>query len=535
MRYNQHFNTRKTAQTEPVPGREQVKNSAGGYVFAVDPWTKLDRFLILGSEGGTYYATERNLTIDNAKSVAECIKLDGARAVKRIVEISDSGRAPKNDPAIFALAMASKVGDDATRRLAREALSKVCRTGTHLFTFADNIGAFGGWGRGTRNAIASWYNNMPLDRLLLQLVKYQQRNGWSHRDLLRLAHPRTSDAKRNAAYSWVVNGDQGGQEKKDPKSIQMLEGTIIHGFDWAKVETDAKQLCKLIREFKLPHECVPTQFKDDPKVQEALLENMPMTAMIRNLGNMSKSGLLAPLSDATGEVIRRLADAEALQKARIHPIAVLSALMTYQQGHGMRGKGTWTVVGSIVDALNEAFYDAFKHVRPTGKRIFIGLDVSGSMSGGVIAGVPGLTPAVAAACMAMTIARTEKNYVIMGFQDRITRLDISPRMRLDEVIKKTANLTFGGTDCALPMVYAKEQKMNVDAFMVLTDNETWAGGIQPFQALAEYRRFSGINAKEVVVGMTATDFSIADPQDGGMMDVVGFDTAAPQLISDFIR
>jgi len=38
-----------------------------------------------------------------------------------------------------------------------------------------------------------------------------------------------------------------------------------------------------------------------------------------------------------------------------------------------------------------------------------------------------------------------------------------------------------------------------------------------------------------VVGMEANDFTIADPDDAGMLDVVGFDTAAPSVMSDFIR
>ena len=36
-------------------------------------------------------------------------------------------------------------------------------------------------------------------------------------------------------------------------------------------------------------------------------------------------------------------------------------------------------------------------------------------------------------------------------------------------------------------------------------------------------------------GMVSNGFSIADPEDGGMMDVVGFDTSVPQVIADFIR
>lgn len=71
--------------------------------------------------------------------------------------------------------------------------------------------------------------------------------------------------------------------------------------------------------------------------------------------------------------------------------------------------------------------------------------------------------------------------------------------------------------------------------MVYTDNETWAGTIHPHQALAEYRRTTGIPAKLIVVGMTATGFTIADPSDAGILDVVGFDAAVPSLITEFAR
>jgi 60 kDa SS-A/Ro ribonucleoprotein len=34
--------------------------------------------------------------------------------------------------------------------------------------------------------------------------------------------------------------------------------------------------------------------------------------------------------------------------------------------------------------------------------------------------------------------------------------------------------------------------------------------------------------------MVSNGFTIADPNDTGMMDVVGFDTATPALISEFV-
>lgn len=251
-------------------------------------------------------------------------------------------------------------------------------------------------------------------------------------------------------------------------------------------------------------------------------------------------------------VCARLGDTERLRKARVHPVALLAALLVYKQGHGERGNATWKPVAQVVDALDAAFYDAFQHVPSTGKRYVLGLDVSGSMDGGVIAGVPGLTPRLGAAAMAMVTARTEPAYACIGFtsggqiylrrehdllvdpDNGVTSLTISPRQRLDDVVRTMRSLPFGGTDCALPMLWAIKHKVPADAFVIYTDSETWAGGIHPSVALQKYREAMGIPAKLVVVAMTSTSFSIADPSDNGMLDVVGFDTATPEVISGFV-
>src|SRR5687768_10192600 len=147
MSYLKRHGTRRVPQRAPIPGSDQVPNSAGGFAWAVDDWTRLRRFLILGSEGGSFYAGEWHLTRENAEAVARCIAADGPRAVAEIAAISREGRAPKNDPAIFALAMAAGAEDGQTRRAALEALPVVCRTGTHLFAFSRFVEEFRGWGR----------------------------------------------------------------------------------------------------------------------------------------------------------------------------------------------------------------------------------------------------------------------------------------------------------------------------------------------------------------------------------------------------
>jgi 60 kDa SS-A/Ro ribonucleoprotein len=522
-KYSKYFNTKQTPQNQPIPGRNMVKNSAGGYAFGVDDWTRLDRFLILGSEGGSYYATEQKLTVENAQAVVRCIQQDGVRVVNRMTEISQAGRAPKNDPALFVLALCSKFGDLATKHAAFNAFGQIVRIGTHLFKFNEEIKGFRGRGRWLKRVNTAWYNTKPADKLAYQVVKYQQRADWSHRDVLRLTKPVPPDTAHNAIYRWITKGE-------------LVEGApkILEGTEQIRRTNKANEAAKLIREYKLPREVVPTELLNHVEVWKALLEDMPMTAMIRNLATMTRVGLIKPMSDVAKVIGSRLTDQNALTRARIHPIAVLSALKTYAQGRGERGKKTWNPVQNVVDALDEAFYLSFKNVEPTGKRWVLAVDVSGSMDWGTISGVPGLTPRIAAGAMAMVTAKTEKQHVITAFSDRMVKVNISHKKRLDDVLNTLDEIPMGGTDCALPMLWALEKGVKADVFVVYTDSETWYGKIHPVQALQKYRDKMGISAKLIVVGMVSNGFSIAEPNDGGMLDVVGFDTATPALMSDFV-
>ncbi|MCC7367613.1 MAG: TROVE domain-containing protein [Chloroflexi bacterium] len=541
-----NITTRQTPQSEKILGSTQTPNSAGGWVWPVDDTVRLDRFLILGSEGGSYYSSERTLSLENAEAVVRAIDADGPAVVRRVVEISEAGRAPKNDPAIFVLALAASVGDAATRRAAFEALPRVCRTGTHLLHFAQFVEGFRGWGRGLRRAVAAWYTQ-PADRLAYQAIKYGSRDGWSQRDLLRLSHPKGVTEQHAAILHWIARGWEwvGAEPHPDPVLRRIWAVERVR-----RAET-VEEVVGLVREHRLPREAVPTQWLGQAAVWEALLEtDMPTTALIRNLATLTRVGLLVPGSDATRRVVRHLRDAERLRTARVHPIAVLAALKTYASGRGARGQGTWDAVPQIVDALDGAFYTTFENVEPTGKRWLLALDVSGSMGGGTVAGVPGLTPRIATAAMALVTAAREHDYEVVAFSapsgggyggafgggdSGITSVPLSPRQRLDDVLALTDTIPMGGTDCSLPMRWALKEKRKVDVFVVYTDNETWYGDIHPAQALRQYREQTGIPAKLVVVSMIANPFSIADPADAGMLDVVGFDTATPAIMADFAR
>jgi 60 kDa SS-A/Ro ribonucleoprotein len=522
-----------TPQREKADDR-QSKNAAGGYTFTASVPARVNRFFTLGTDGGTYYTSERELTKESAGVIIGAARLNGLELVKAATEISVAGRAPRNDPALFTIAAVSGLGDTEARRAAFAAVADVARTGGHLLTWARYREQFGGWGHGAMRAVSDWYMSRDAHEIAYQALKYKQREGFSHFDLLQLARPGKRGGTswveippaHRALFAWLR-----GDKNADLSELPLAEAAVK-----AHRTRDTGEWVRLIRENRsLTREMLPSEALAKAAVWEAMLlnGNLPMDAMLRNLAQTTRLGVLAPANSATSYVAAQLTDAGRLAKARIHPVSVLVALRTYASGHGARGDSTWSPVTEVTDALDQAFYLSFGAAEPSGKRHVLGLDVSGSMSNPV-SGLP-ISCREAAAAMAMTTAATEPHTAVMGFAGEFRDLGISPRQRLDDAIRRAYCQDFGRTDCALPMMWAMRYGLNVDHFVIYTDNETWYGPVHPHQALAEYRRRSGIDARLSVVAMTATGRTIADPDDPGMMDVSGFDAAVPGLLANFAR
>ena len=143
----------RKARRSPAP-RMVAKQRRAGSAFAVDDWTRLARFLVLGKlnaarttrpSGRCRWRTPRRSSAASGWMVrASCAK---------IVAVSEAGRAPKNDPALFALAMCSSFWrrqDAASKRWRLCRL--VARIGTHLFHFA----AVCGWNARDGDAACGW-------------------------------------------------------------------------------------------------------------------------------------------------------------------------------------------------------------------------------------------------------------------------------------------------------------------------------------------------------------------------------------------
>ena len=281
-----------------IPGQQiqisndQVRNNAGGFGFQVTDLDRLKRFLVLGTEGGTYYAGEKELGLQNVKCIASLINAGRGKEVVDVVkQYSVEGRCAKQTTIVYALALCARYHDGnhaslytATRKEAYNALSAICRIPTDLFHFVQfcedvskAVDKKTGWGRAHRKAIAKWYMEKKGERLAYLVTKYKQRDGWSHKDLLRLSHPKPTDEKKghSAVFKYILRGypdverfikrlgENGFSMDHDlSETIRMLKAT-----NDAMNAKDEEEILKLIQEHKLVREHLPTKFLSSKQVQ----------------------------------------------------------------------------------------------------------------------------------------------------------------------------------------------------------------------------------------------------------------------------
>lgn len=555
-----------------TPRTPTVTTDQGGVAYEAGVWQRLNRFLVIGSDHGSYYASGQKLTVENVDVVKQALAEDWQRALAMIVRVSEGGLAPKQDPQVLALAIAAKDSRLEVRQEAlMVALPKVCRYGTTLFHFVAYLKALNGgkWrvGRLFRRAIKNWYETKAVRPgvmtglpLAWEVEKYKSRDGFSHRDLLIMAHPKFDDLATNAVARWVVHGELPESWEDDhissylhacrfastdapPRGVLQPGGSISPSDDRDIART---KLIESIAAHRLHREVINTAWLDDPQVWEALLQDMPIEAMIRNLAKMTSIGLLSSSSnrtkgiggapDAVRLVTERLRDKDRLVRGRVHPLKVLSALRVYSEGAGDLGSLRWTPVREIIDALDDAFYLSFQAVEPMGQGVVIALDVSGSMS--ARSTMRGFTAYDLAAVMGMVHVETEANPHIIAFSNRLHSIHLKKGMRLQDAIRVVQSFSGGGTDLSIPLRYAANHGQafpgdRVRAVVTYTDNQN--GEYTYPNHLRSARGLNGLTMKNVVAAMTAERYSVNDPKDPDGLDVVGFSTDAPSVIASFVR
>lgn len=314
-----------------------------------------------------------------------------------------------------------------------------------------------------------------------------------------------------------------------PDDIPSSALAQVWWFEWLKRHPD--QTHRAIAQGRLTHEMATGVGKMDQQAWQLLFNEMPIGALLRNLASLTQLGVLqADKADNLDRVEAVLNDPQRLRKGRIHPIDVLKALKTYESG-GKKGRSSkkWTPVPRIIDILDKAVELSFDVVQPTGKVFLHAVDISGSMSWGVVDSV-GLSCCEIATAMALVTAKAERNYVIRGFSTYFKDLGISRRDSFQSALQKASQQNFGGTDASVAYNWAIRQRFKADIICFWIDSESWAGSHHPAKVLARYRQKVNPNVKAVYVTLAPYRITLVDPQDSLSWDLGGFDAGTPRLL-----
>jgi len=454
---------------------DQVPNNAGGFVWQISDREQVIRYLIIGSEGGNYYQTPQQVSSTAASCVLRMTRTpDNFKwLIGTIRDVSISGRAAKQEPTLLALATAIVFAPTPTTKTeALNAVKDCVRILTHMYLLIGYIKIFSkaghptltstpnvvpvaggrnpppvtgsGIGRGIRRVFGEYFYSRSGIEIANLITKYQNREGWTIKDVLTLIHidpSRMKDDGGRLAIDHVFNTKEDFEQilAAAPPSTEPTKTlfnaikeihTIVLRTASVSASTQQQELDRiahLINQVGLCREQLPSQLFKHKKVWEALLtskgangkgKGMPLTALIRNLGKLSTAeiGIITPTTTTTTPtptpssvtaICDRITDAQDIKHSRIHPYTILVAMLTYKNGQGDKGSLKWTPNTQVIAALDKAFKLAFQNITPTGKRIKIALDVSGSMSSAFCTGSPVVNCATGSVAMMFTTLWTE--------------------------------------------------------------------------------------------------------------------------------
>lgn len=547
----------------------QVRNSAGGWVYDVGLEEQLKRFLVLGARG-TYYKASKEVVLDNLKVLDQWMdKMPAEKVVDLFVEMRP--RVPKSSTLLACTAYCMRFGSVELKREIGANIGKICWTGDDLMRLVDFSKKFQrGWGRSYSRAIRNWYHSRDNIKLVKQMTKYQNRYNWSQRDVLKLASVYPLNAGMDAIFAYAVSRIRGGEERRanamvkvdtalrnasdeDTRDAMMYIYAIEQMWEHlGKGEMDRAIVVGAHYEF--PWELFPTEMLCEWELWEKhLLNVIGPRALLRQLNRLTNMGL-GNRPATLRRVIEKFDDGKWCSGA--HPASFAIALMQYAKGKSEDGKSFWTPIPAILKAVERGMLLSYGYAHcmlgdnPGNKRIVLAIDVSPSMSAprAAVEGLGGLLAVDVAGLMGAILLSGEAagsvipmkfssmvTRGIYGDREGITRINADNSTGVLEFVKMVRDdIGWGGTDCSLPISWALRSNTYVEAFIVITDNETWVGD-HPDETLKRYRREVNPNAKMIVIAASPGSRTIGDPRDPKSMNCVGFDLATPQIIEAFVR
>lgn len=484
-------------------------NEAGGRAYAMAPRHALAQYAATGCFGNTFYAAGQ----EQLDKVLELCATIEPEFIARTALFARQHNHAKDMPALLCAVLSVKGPG-----LLAEIFDRVIDNTKMLRNFVQIMrsGVTGRKSLGTlpKRLVAQWLNAQTDEKLFIGSIG----GAPSLADVIRMVHPKPATAPRAALYGYLLG--------REHDAAALPE--IVQHYEKFKRNTNPG---------KVPVPGVPFQMltalnltKNDWR-QIARRASWQTTRM--NLNTFQRHEVFGD-DELIGVVANRLRSAHDIERARVLPYQLLAAYL-----HA----GT-NVPSAIGAALQDALEISIRNVpRVTGK-VFVCLDISGSMHSPITGERTGATTAMrcidVAALVAAAVLRKNPDAEVIPFESDVVEHQVNPRDSVMTNAKKLASLPCGGTNCSAPLRYLNKRGAKGDLVVFVSDNESWvdsprygAWGGGATETMAQWNRFTNRSpsARMICIDLqpNATTQGI---ERADIINVGGFSDHVLQLIAD---
>ncbi|SFP03526.1 SS-A/Ro ribonucleoprotein [Variovorax sp. PDC80] len=477
-----------------------ARNEAGGAAYELSPKHRLAQLAATGCLNNTFYAQAQD-QLDAVLALAA--QVDPVFVAKTAVYARRAGHM-KDMPALLAATLAVR---DVS--LLAKVFPQVIDNGKMLRNFVQMLrsGAVGRKSLGTRpkKLVQQWL----LSATEAQLLNAAVGNAPSLADVVKMVHPKPTEAWRAAWFAWLIDR---------PYALEALPAA-----------TQAFERFKRDRTQDVPD--VPfqmlTALELDAQAWARIAERGSWQMVRQNLNTFARHGVFA-LPGLAEAVAAKLRDPQAVAKARVLPYQLMAAYTA-----------TGAEVPHVVkDALQDAMELALANVPQFEGRVVVCPDVSGSMSSAVTGYRGSATSAVrcidVAALVAAAVLRRNADARVLPFETKVVSLQLNPR---DSVMTNAARLAAvggGGTSCSAPLALLNREKAQADLVVLVSDNESWADRARGrgTATMQEWEAFKQRNPKARLVCIDIQPYATTQAQErDDVLNIGGFSDEVFKLLA----
>jgi 60 kDa SS-A/Ro ribonucleoprotein len=485
-----------------VPNAD-TKNEAGGKAYSMSNEAALAQFVATSCLNGTFHTSAKDQLDTVKKLLAGCTP----EFIGKVAIYGRQSAFMKDLPALCISHLAADNGGgknagDPSRRSApswtggpttpeqeakQEVLNKVfphvIDSGTMVRNFVQMIrsGVLGrkSLGYSLRHLVRQWFENRSPATIFHNSIGNNPTLG----EVIRIARPKPNTPEKAALFAYLTGA----------KVVDDAEGKVLRTY--FKDDSDGQvkvayehpfaNLPQIVQQFEawkadqtLPQPKLNFRFLDGIKKLSTaewteIARNANWLTTLKSMNTYKEHGVF----DQPGMVeliSARLADANEVAKVRVFPYQILIAYLASE------GKAPQ----KVRDALHDALEAATRNVPVLTGKVYICVDVSGSMTTGRVTGDRGSATTAArcidvAALYAASLLRVNKSAEVIPFEVGVvlpSKLTLEPRDTVMTNARKLASIGGGGTNCSAPLNMLNQRNAKGDVVVFVSDYESWADG-----------------------------------------------------------